>query len=433
MSMLGKILAGLNILGAAAFVYVAALDYGKRQAWAYAVYRHDLFIHGIPVDDEQLNHEGNKLTTYLNDETKRELFGGRPVTTQTQEVSDLYKRLQGKIAAVQEVRRQLAVYARVLLPLARTNRDRERMISYLTYLTDDKGVGLARVKKLLGDAYQEATRRAALPDKPDQPKKTFNQAFWEALEAMGRVPGDPFGSVPTDPFGKALLATRAADPKKPFDKVFDESLEAQRKQLEEKLALEFQPALARAPDARAREVRRQAIAHLLLTLINVLPEDTSAGAKPPATPLEDPEYKRALNVVGLESAITETNDQAQVVARIASEVALERQRDRSRFVVAHGSLLDHVRERAGQVAWEEALLARKTAQRAEQENLFTRRKGDYDAYMAELKASQKLTADRLRELRKMSDSLFDIRKTVRDALDKNQQLEKQIRGLEAGR
>lgn len=494
MSLFGKILAVLNILGAAGFVCVAALDYGKRQTWAQAVYKHDLFIHGIPVDEEQLNHEGRKLTEYLGPETQKELFAGRAVTTQTAEAQSLYQTLKGKIGSATEVPQQINLYSRVLLPLAGTNRDRERLLSYLTYTSDVKDAkgkaikGIDYVKAVLGAAYKEAARWAALPEgktlndallravftkmqddmkkgmkeaKAEDRKKAEDKSFDEALEEtrkaleasrdpgkekrfdrifrelvemMGRTPGDPFGGVSVEPFATALLAALAADPKKPFDKVFADSLAAQRDQLAEQFEEEFRPALAAGPSGpQARTVRRRAIAHLLLNLIHVLPEETAAGATPPASLFQDPDFKRALNVVGLEAAIAETNDQAQVLHRIASELALERERDRNRFVSVHEALVEQIRDRAAQLATEESVLARKTKQRDEQKDLVAKSKDTYVGYAKELAASQKLTAERLAELRDMSDRLYKSRVELRNALDGNQKLEKEIRGLEVGR
>jgi hypothetical protein len=39
MSILGKILAFLNILGMAGLLLIGLLDYGKRKTWEYAVFR----------------------------------------------------------------------------------------------------------------------------------------------------------------------------------------------------------------------------------------------------------------------------------------------------------------------------------------------------------------------------------------------------------
>ena len=51
MSILGKLLAVGNVLVAVGFLSLAAMDWAKRHAWTYAVYRHELALTGLPIDD----------------------------------------------------------------------------------------------------------------------------------------------------------------------------------------------------------------------------------------------------------------------------------------------------------------------------------------------------------------------------------------------
>jgi hypothetical protein len=99
MSLLGKILAIINVLAAAAFIYFAASDYGKRQQWSHAVYRHDLAINGLPLDDNQKDVDGNLLAKNLNQTTLNEIFqgAGTPVSTQQAEVQNVKKAVIDKI------------------------------------------------------------------------------------------------------------------------------------------------------------------------------------------------------------------------------------------------------------------------------------------------------------------------------------------------
>jgi hypothetical protein len=55
MSLFGKILAVLNLLGAAGLIYFASADYAKRQAWAHAYTRAELLLNGIPLDEKELD------------------------------------------------------------------------------------------------------------------------------------------------------------------------------------------------------------------------------------------------------------------------------------------------------------------------------------------------------------------------------------------
>jgi hypothetical protein len=99
MSILGKILAVVNILAAISFIYLAASDYGKRQQWSYAVYRHDLAINGLPLDGNEKDADGSLLVKNLSQATKTEIFqgAGQPVSTQLEEVDRVQNELRGKI------------------------------------------------------------------------------------------------------------------------------------------------------------------------------------------------------------------------------------------------------------------------------------------------------------------------------------------------
>ena len=61
MSTLNKVLAILNVVVAAILCLpLAGLDYGKRQAWMFAVLREDFVLKGLPVDDNEKDAEGKK-------------------------------------------------------------------------------------------------------------------------------------------------------------------------------------------------------------------------------------------------------------------------------------------------------------------------------------------------------------------------------------
>jgi hypothetical protein len=98
MTLLGKILALVNILAAVGFIYLAASDYGKRQQWSHAVSRHDRIIDGLPLDDQEKDVDGRPIVKDLTDAIIQEHFqqnqaGGGPVKTQLAEV----QRVQGVV------------------------------------------------------------------------------------------------------------------------------------------------------------------------------------------------------------------------------------------------------------------------------------------------------------------------------------------------
>ena len=131
MSLLGKILAVLNILGAAAFVVFGFMDYSKREAWAYANYAYDVAFNGLPLDDKQLDDHESPLKYKLAKETKKDWFGDAPVSTQVEEVDRVKKAVDEKIASTAggDPLKETVETARVLTPFARHDAEREWLLS----------------------------------------------------------------------------------------------------------------------------------------------------------------------------------------------------------------------------------------------------------------------------------------------------------------
>lgn len=89
MSILGKVLAVLNVLAAGAFVYLAAADWSRRQNWEYATFRQELINRGLPLDDEEIDADGVKWSERISDATLKDMFKGiegPPVKTQLAEL-----------------------------------------------------------------------------------------------------------------------------------------------------------------------------------------------------------------------------------------------------------------------------------------------------------------------------------------------------------
>jgi hypothetical protein len=135
-SLAGKILTFLNVLGAIILFWLAAKDLGIRQQWEYAVFRDDLAINGLPLDEEEHDAQGRPLHTQLGNPkepgtTLKELFpSGSPVTTQTQEVNRVKGELDSKIQGAGGEAEQTKMRVRILLPLAETNGEREQLLRF---------------------------------------------------------------------------------------------------------------------------------------------------------------------------------------------------------------------------------------------------------------------------------------------------------------
>src|SRR6516165_9556435 len=80
MGLFGKILAILNALAALAFLALAAMDYGARHAWEFAILNQQFLVRGLPVDDKEKNADGQVLKDLIGKETKSRLGLGNEVT-----------------------------------------------------------------------------------------------------------------------------------------------------------------------------------------------------------------------------------------------------------------------------------------------------------------------------------------------------------------
>jgi hypothetical protein len=116
MGLFGKILAILNALAALAFLALAAMDYGARHAWEFAILNQQFLVRGLPVDDKEKNADGQVLKDLIGKETKSRLGLGNEVTQAEMARSrhdQLKSELDGLNGAAKEKRLE-----DVVLPLA---------------------------------------------------------------------------------------------------------------------------------------------------------------------------------------------------------------------------------------------------------------------------------------------------------------------------
>ena len=173
MSILGKILAILNILGVAGFVALASMTYTKRQAWELANIRADLVVDGLPIDDLENDKEAIPLVRRIPPHLLDEMFAASPVATQVAEVNRVRVELDALLSAADTVRKKDLLLARLLIPMGGSyNRfeqyvDREFYLSMQAQLSDDQK--FATFIKILGDAIPNAI--AAMRLDPQRVKK----------------------------------------------------------------------------------------------------------------------------------------------------------------------------------------------------------------------------------------------------------------------
>jgi hypothetical protein len=447
MSLLGKIFAILNVLGALGFVTVASMSYAKRQAWAYAVFRQDLLLQGLPVTADERNAQGEQITDLIGANPKPPLFTqGKPVVTQEEEVRRVKAEVDARLSASSDPRVVLSSAAPLLLPFARTNPQRERLLAYPAPppgVNDPKKAeeevikAWDEVKKVLEAAWKEASQ--APPDR-NQPDKALHNAFAQAFAAQARAAQVRAGLAAAAEAGPAQSTARhlyAALPlvddlfpvllvsPKDFDGAFDKTVKAQQAEVSQQKEDLFKQALNPDPKNKSSEEHRRTIAQLLFGLAAPL-----AGEQPDA---QQAAVQRLITVVGLRLIGPTVQEQAQSLAAIAGPVDAQRAKERGVFAEEQHKVLELIREEAEQVEYDAGLLSRKQQQQATHEEELKKLRRDVKDYEDELKEAQRLTAEHLKVLRDMTASLYQVRRQVREATHKNQEYEKQLRALEGVR
>jgi hypothetical protein len=486
MSRIGYVLAGLNIVGAIAFVVLGLMDYARGKAWASANFAHDVAIHGLPLGAAPAEGEQAVAEDQLPASTKKEWFGDNAVSTQVQEVEAVKKAVDAKItsAAGGDRDKETVEMARILTPFAQHNSEREWLLSIRNYLAAPEGK--ERLKKRLHDAFPAAVDACqARPEDlkfpkafmdacaaegpppavafeqtflrllPAKPENTFDDAVKAAKTAAVEAPKPPPAQPPPLEEAKdagsaqvqaralaflksirgdanATLAKPGENKKDTLDDVIDATLAAINKQLKDQLEALYAAAKngpkspdPTKPNENLHEGHRAAVAHYLMNMVEALHEDAPAKGATGA-----PEYTRVVAVVGLKAAAQELNDQASVMQRIGRELQEARDLERGEFAAQHRALISDLQNRA--IALHEAgeMVDQKNKQLADENVILKKRQEDVKNAEMELAAARDQTKTAMTQLQKSSDSLQKLRIEARDVLGENLELEKQLRGLE---
>jgi hypothetical protein len=373
--------------------------------------------------------------------------------------------------------KQAATYARYLIPLALTNPQREEYIACRTHLANEDAV--KRLKEQLGQAFQwsveilrKDARQRTFPEAFDdglryvrgEPTRPFDRAFVKALshnlENMPQIFQGAFKALPQNlqnlppqqqqqQLGamqvRILQGLRGNNGNWDalINETFDEALESIRADYQAQLENAFNEAKSGQRAARTEagdtkksdaDEQRQVIARLLLAMVEPLTEDEAGGQEGAKTaPEQTQAFQRFLVVVGLQNGIRAINENAQTLARISYELGIEMDRERGDFAAAQQEFLALVQDEASRYGALRTLLEHKRNQVNKQQELVQQRTREIQKLQDEIAAARQATASQREELKKMSQGLFELRLQLRDATEKNQELEKTIRGLEEGR
>jgi hypothetical protein len=318
------ILIVVNILLAIAFVYFAAVDWGRRHAWSFAVFQHDVALQGLPIDSDEKDAEGDREVDRLTPGLLKNLFGSdNPVKTQKEEVEARYTQVRQAIdgAADDNARRQELI--RVLQSLARTGAQR--------------------------DAYAEMNL--------EDLNRELDAAFRGAKDGK-------------DSAGKDL----------------------------------------------ERDQRRQAIAHVLVNLS----DDPNA-------------QERVRKVVGLNAYTQEADRTATALNDMAARLETAMANDRGTFEAEHKALLHRIFLLAERVSDLKNTLAAHKAMSEKHSVLVNSRKADQKDWENRLAVAKKEAATALAEQTRLEQELMATQRALGEAMEKNQQLERDIRSQERGR
>ena len=475
MSLFGKILAILNIFGAAGLVYLATMDYSKRQAWAYNRLRNEIILTGLPLDDAEQAPNGATVVGLFGDYSLGLIFkpvGGDPVRTQLQEVGRVKDKLDAKIlAAEKDKRTQTLLLARILLPLADDHLEREQLLACRWHLATEPTA--AAFKKRYLDAFREAVKP---PPAGEEKPMTFEQAFRTAVRAQGGQPSEAFTSL----LVKALPDDRAKAKGVDIAKVFDDVAETQRQQLVSRYGSLFATALtgpvpgavkkaADAADAqeaagkqltddqkklvaekrRPIEAQKAYVAQLLTGLCLFLAED-AIDANPTLAPRVQPlphdgaaygqalvdsnvyrnMIKRVQVVCGLRAALDAFTADTVVLRKLAEGLDATVAEERQQFVADHTVIVEQIRQRAALLQQELAHKAESERKLTVQEELVKKRKVDVKQAEDEYAELRSKTAESAAALRKITQDLLNDRVKNRDLIRLAEESEKAIRELE---
>jgi hypothetical protein len=180
MSLLGKILAILNIFGALALVYTGTMAYSKRHSGAYAVQLVDFILNGLPADESERTPQGRPVHELIKDSPnfKKDIFepGMPPVTTQRAEVESVITDYQKAASAETDPQKRMVYQSRILMPFLDDSVEREWAISTRLHLASPRSVALLRA------LYDEALRQAILAQDHNEPFLAKAPGIAERLE-----------------------------------------------------------------------------------------------------------------------------------------------------------------------------------------------------------------------------------------------------------
>jgi hypothetical protein len=403
MSLLGKVLAVLNVVAAVAFLLVASLDWAKRQAWADAVLQHDLLLSGFPVTKEEKDIEGRPRVFDIRKSLRDQIFsqyGGDAPETQVDEVEKVQRKLQAKIDNQDAKDTKSQRLARILLPLTKGNDERKALLEIIATTVADpnaKDTKSQRLAHLLLPLTRDKDERKGLLEILADPKIDKSDELQQRLDG---------------------------ELQKRFDTTFDAAKSPA-------LSVKMQDGSTSQKSPRDPQEQKRTIATLLCRVADILREDETP--QPNQDLVDSKAYERAIRVCGLEACSREMDSWAMQMRETATECLTDIDRDREKFANTSARRLAQLEEWAVRTNQMKEMYDVEKDKVVKLTEIVDKRKADVDKARKDFQTAQELSRKMLKTQSELEQRLLQVRRAMRDAFAENLKLEQEIRALEKGR
>lgn len=418
MSLLGKVLAILNLLTLIGAGFLGAMVYAQRQNWTHTIFLANLYLEGLPVDANEMDKSGSPVAPRIGPATLTAMFGTADVPS-TQEgvvkamAKDLIKRIKDETDPAKQAQ-LVRVYAQAVVTEPGEWEDFIGMMN----ASDNRSAALLA----LGYVCRPVFREHSLPTafiKKERVRELMGDEESSSLKATGEYIG-----------GDTLLADSAV-----FDKLAKKGSPAEIATwaMLAKLDLLFDSAgvsLVGAEDKQAQlpasdgsaipldpRTRKLATARLL-TILGLAGNQASD------------QLARLVTVVGPRAFLSAMEAEASALRALDTEIEYRLKQSMERFVSRHAKAIDGLKAVDREHKRLLAELDEIKNLLAMQPKLIDERKKNLERLEEDLKKKRGDSDGLFQSLQSGARSLYQKRRELQGLVEQVGQLEKRARELE---
>lgn len=418
MSLLGKVLAILNLLTLVGAGVLGAMVYAQRQNWTHTIFLANLYLEGLPVDANEMDRSGSPVAPRIGPATLTAMFGTTDVPS-TQEgfvkamAKDLVKKIKDEADPVK--RAQLVrVYAQAMVTEPGEWEDFVGMMN----AGDNRSAALLA----LGYVCRPVFREHALPTafiKRERVKELMGDEESSSLRSPGEyIAGDTLladSAAVKKLEGKgsaAEIATWAMLAK--LDLLFDSAGVSLVGTEDKQAQLPAADGSAIPLDPRTRKLATAK----LLTMLGLAGNQASD------------QVARLVAVVGPRAFLSAMEEEAADLRGLDTEIEYRLKQSMERFVARHGKAIDEVKALDREHKRLLAELDEIKKHLAMQPMLIDERKKNLERLETDLKKKRGDSDGLFQSLQSGARSLYQKRRELQGLVDQVGQLEKRARELE---